>query len=148
MPWIEELVGDPTLKDHWTWHAKQEFIHMEGKEPERFITTPMTADYAWEIEVSYSPRFLVCSTDNRAQGTLPPDKTHVQFPLIYYSDKSNAARFAQFSLWPVLLRPANLPKELANQNSSYSGNTLFALLPKVRQMTLSTESQLTLIIVD
>jgi hypothetical protein len=51
MPWIEELVQDPALKDHWTWHAKQQFIHIEGKEPERFITTPMTADYAWEVEV-------------------------------------------------------------------------------------------------
>jgi hypothetical protein len=54
MPWIEELVQDPALKDHWTWHAKQQFIHIEGKEPERFITTPMTADYAWEVEVCSS----------------------------------------------------------------------------------------------
>ena len=62
---------------------------------------------------------------------LPPDPTHVLFPLIYYSDKSNAARFAQFSLHPMLLRCANLPKHLATQNSCYEGNNLFLIYPKV-----------------
>ncbi|KIM20907.1 hypothetical protein M408DRAFT_29979 [Serendipita vermifera MAFF 305830] len=114
LPWIEELVRDPALRDHWLWYAFKQYLCHDGKEPERFITCPMSADYAMEIE-----------------ATLPADLKHVQFPLIYYSDKSNAARFAQFSLWPVLLRPANLPKDFANQNSAYSGNTLFALIPKI-----------------
>jgi hypothetical protein len=48
-----------------------------------------------------------------------------------YSDKSNAARFADFVIWPICARLANLPKEIINQNGSYGGNNLIALLPKV-----------------
>jgi hypothetical protein len=70
-------------------------------------------------------------TAEPSQNTLPADPTHVLFPLIYYSDKSNAARFAQFSLHPMLLRCANLPKHLATQNSCYEGNNLFFIYPKV-----------------
>ena len=51
MPWIEELVADPALSEHWDWHAHHQYLHVDGKEPERFITTPMSADYAWDMEV-------------------------------------------------------------------------------------------------
>ena len=51
MPWIEEMVADPALSEHWEWHANRQYLHTPGKEPERFITTPMSADYAWEMEV-------------------------------------------------------------------------------------------------
>ena len=70
---------------------------------------------------------------------LPPDSTHVLFPLIYYSDKSNAARFAQFSLHLMLFHCANLLKHLATQNSCYVGNNVFLIHPKVC-CTLSTVS--------
>jgi Plavaka transposase len=52
MPWIEELVVDPALNEHWEWHAHRQYLHTEGSDPERFITTPMSADFAWETEVS------------------------------------------------------------------------------------------------
>jgi hypothetical protein len=49
-----------------------------------------------------------------------------------YSDKSNAARFAELSIWPVLARIANLPSHISNKNSGYAGNTLLGFLPYIK----------------
>lgn len=146
MPWIEELVADPALSEHWDWHAHHQYLHINGKEPERFITTPMSADYAWDMEVCNRTHFPL-PTLKTTQSTLPPDPTHVLFPLIYYSDKSNAARFAQFSLHPMLFHCANLPKHLATQNSCYEGNNVFLIYPKVC-CPLSTVSLFMLVCLD
>jgi hypothetical protein len=41
----------------------------------------------------------------------------VQALLVMCSDKSNAACFAELSIWPALARIANLPLHLGNRNS-------------------------------
>jgi hypothetical protein len=131
MEWIEELASDPSLKDEWMWHAVRQEIRINGGPPEEFVTHPMSAHNAWEVEV----RMACCQIGKLrliySQGSLDPGMRQVQVPLIFYSDKSNAARFSQVAIWPVCMRPANLPKELIDRNSTYGGNSLIALLPKV-----------------
>ncbi|KAG8832540.1 hypothetical protein FRB91_000219 [Serendipita sp. 411] len=112
--WIEEMVTDPTLKEDWEWHANRRFIVINGENIGRAITNPMTADSLYQME-----------------ELLSHDPSHVQFPLIAYSDKSNAAYWAQSEIWPLCMRPANLPKAIAHQNNSYGGNSLIALFPKI-----------------
>ncbi|PVF94154.1 hypothetical protein CPB86DRAFT_62796 [Serendipita vermifera] len=115
MQLLKELVQDPLLKDKWIWHAYKRVLHIKGQEDQEIIDHPMGACVMWNFE-----------------RNLPPDTWQVQVPMVIYSDKSNAARFSQVSLWPVSLRFANLPKEMANKNSKYGGNTPIALLPKIQ----------------
>lgn len=56
----------------------------------------------------------------------------VQVLIILYSDKSNAARFAESAIWPVLARIANLPDDISNKNSGHGGNTLLGFLPQIK----------------
>ena len=53
-----------------------------------------------------------------------------------YSDKSNAACFAQLSIWLVLTHVSNLPSYISNHNSGYTGNTMLGFLPKVHLLIL------------
>lgn len=115
MAWMRELFRDHALKEQWTWFAHQKYLYMPGKPPERVIDEPLSGDAAWEIE-----------------GTLNPGTRQVQVPLILYSDKSDVARFASLSVWPVLVRLASLPKHLSNKNSAYAGNTMIGFLPKIK----------------
>ena len=55
----------------------------------------------------------------------------VQFAIAIYSDKTNAARFSEHTVWPVVAKVLNLPMELHNRNSAYAGSTMIGYLPKV-----------------
>ncbi|KAG8788672.1 hypothetical protein FRC15_002829 [Serendipita sp. 397] len=114
MQWLKDLVTDPLLRDHWDWHAKKKTLVLDGKECGEIITDPLTAEAAWDFESGLD------------KGT-----TDVALHLIAYSDKSNAARFNNMPIWPLCLRPASLPKSLANRNSAFAGNTMIALFPKM-----------------
>ncbi|CAG8755831.1 1009_t:CDS:2, partial [Acaulospora colombiana] len=78
------------VKDGMAW-MRELFQHV--------IDEPLSGDAAWEIE-----------------GQLDQGTQQVQVPLILYSDKSDVARFASLSVWPVLTRLASLPKHLSNKN--------------------------------
>lgn len=52
MEWLKEIVRDEQLKDEWEWYAHHKLLVVEGKEPVRIIDEPLSADDAWEFEVS------------------------------------------------------------------------------------------------
>ena len=54
MEWLHELICDKSLSHEWEWHAHQKWLYCEGREPERIIDEPLSADDAWEAEVGLS----------------------------------------------------------------------------------------------
>ena len=58
MDWIEELASDPSLKDEWMWHAVRQELRINGGPLEQFVTHPMSAQNAWEVEVRMARRLI------------------------------------------------------------------------------------------
>lgn len=119
LEWLIELLRDSGLNGSWDWHAYFQVLHIPGEEDdpvvkpdEPLITTPMSGKDAWN-----------------AESKLPNLPNHVQIPLSYYSDKSNAARFSSVPIHPVSLRPSNLAKEFSNRKGHWFSNGLIGLLP-------------------
>jgi hypothetical protein len=89
MAWIRDVVREPSLSPHWRWYAERKEVFLDG-EGERFIDDPLTADGAWEQEVSQRDRSGYLHTNTYSlQSHLTGDQ--VQILLMMYSDKSNAA---------------------------------------------------------
>ncbi|KAG8819022.1 hypothetical protein FRC19_010189, partial [Serendipita sp. 401] len=114
MAMTRELVKEPGLVNKWIWYAEKQSMVIDGHNQGEFITHPMSGRDAWD-----------------AEGQLDPGTEQVQFPYMVYSDKSNAARFSNVAIWPLCIRPANLPADITNQNSSFAGNNCIALFPKI-----------------
>lgn len=133
MAWIRELLRDPALRDDWEWYPYQKFVFEDGKEI-RCYDEPLSGEDAWEAQVLFDLHYATLKLTSCVQDRLQPDQFILE--LIAWSDKTNVARFTDHTVWPFIIRIANLPKELRNRNGSYSGNTLIALLPKVGLLSL------------
>jgi hypothetical protein len=51
MAWIRDVAREPSLSPHWRWYAERKEVFLDG-EGERFIDDPLSADDAWQQEVS------------------------------------------------------------------------------------------------
>ncbi|KAG6847873.1 hypothetical protein H0H93_005308 [Arthromyces matolae] len=114
-PWkyVLSLVRDESLAPLHCWNAVKKFYCEDGKE-ERVIDEPNTADTWWGVD-SELPE--------------PDPYPHCFLPLHFWLDKGLVT--SRVKAYPMILRPAWLPREIRN-GSGNGGGVLLGYMPMVK----------------
>jgi hypothetical protein len=131
--WIEDMLQNEDLIDHFEWDACQRWRFDEDEDSwVRFYDEPWTADRFWEIQVCSIYHLLSCVILIQyldEKSNLPPGAKPLMLSL--YADKSKLSSFGTQKGYPVIARCANLPVEIRNGNG-LGGGRVVGWLPIVR----------------
>ncbi|KAI0336130.1 hypothetical protein GY45DRAFT_1291847 [Cubamyces sp. BRFM 1775] len=108
--WAITLVKDPLLAPHFVWHS-QRLYKYTGKEWERFVDEPSTADRWWDVD-----------------SALPEGGSALCY--ILYADKTRLSSFGTQKGYPIMARLANLSSHIRN-GDGHGGGQIIGFLPLV-----------------
>ncbi|KAK1220495.1 hypothetical protein PQX77_016730 [Marasmius sp. AFHP31] len=108
MDWIREIVQDEQLSPLMQWDARQHH-RFNGKEMERFVDEPWTADSWWNAQTRINEQRVLDEEGN------PQEKTNAKpLALIMYADKNKLSSFGTAQGYPVMATIGNLPADVRN----------------------------------
>ncbi|KAF9789425.1 hypothetical protein BJ322DRAFT_990294, partial [Thelephora terrestris] len=112
--WIEGMLQDPDLIQHFKWDAcHTSKFDAQSNSWVRFYDEPWTGDQFWNI-----------------QSDLPPGAKPLLLSL--YADKSKLSTFGTKKGYPVIARCANLPVEIRN-GKGLGGGRVVGWLPVIEE---------------
>jgi hypothetical protein len=126
--WIEDMLQNEDLIDHFEWDACQVWKFDEDQDSWiRFYDEPWTADQFWKIQVCGFYYLLPCiifilTWYLDEKSSLP--KGAKPLMLSVYADKSKLSTFGTQKGYPVIARCANLPVEIRNGNGLGGGRVV------------------------
>ncbi|KAL0059303.1 hypothetical protein AAF712_013951 [Marasmius tenuissimus] len=108
MDWIREIVQDEQLSPLMQWDARQH-RRFNGKEMERFVDEPWTANSWWNAQTRINERRVL---DEEGKPQSSPNAKPLA--LIMYADKNKLSSFGTAQGYPVMATIGNLPADVRN----------------------------------